>query len=115
MDYDVEVAQDSKIADPIIGQVFTGLAANLRPLLSLDGSKVRLDLSVLLSRQKAVTEEKTDPEAQFLGALEQVEEDRRVFATNLELPIGSLHVFDGGPDPKAPGRRLAIGVRVSAK
>ena len=115
VDYDVEVAQDSKIADPIIGQVFTGLAANLRPLLSLDGSKVRLDLSVLLSRQKAVTEEKTDPEAQFLGALEQVEEDRRVFATNLELPIGSLHVFDGGPDPKAPGRRLAIGVRVSAK
>ena len=114
-DYGVEVAQSSKIADPIIGQSFTGLAANFLPRLSRDGGTVRLDLAVLLAYLPKTPKPATDPEADYLGSLEQLPENRRVFNTTLEFPRGSLYVFDGGPDPVNADRRLAIAVRVTGE
>jgi hypothetical protein len=111
-DYDVEVAQWSKIADPVIGQSFAGLAANLLPRLSVDGSKVRLDLGVLFATRKEEEVSSLDPGAEKLGYLEQVPENRRVFNTTIEMPRGALYVLDAGPDPKDPKRRLMIEVKV---
>jgi len=115
VDYDVEVAQSSKIADPIVGQSFTGLAANFLPRLSRDGGTVQLNLAVLLAVLPKTPKAATDPEADYIGSLEQVPENRRVFNTTLEFPRGSLYIFDGGPDPVNTDRRLAIAVRVSGE
>ena len=52
-DYDVEVAQESRISDPIIGQSFEGFVANLTPLLSADRTRVRLTMEALLAGRPA--------------------------------------------------------------
>ncbi|MFB3065300.1 MAG: hypothetical protein ACE10D_02200, partial [Planctomycetota bacterium] len=47
-DYDVEVAQEARIADPVIGQVFSGMLVNVRPLPSRDGRVIELNMSLHL-------------------------------------------------------------------
>ncbi|MCU0725669.1 MAG: hypothetical protein MUE73_07760, partial [Planctomycetes bacterium] len=105
-DYDVEVAQEARIADPIVGQSFSGVVANLRPVLTPDGSRVRIGLRLLLARRGKVDEFPTG--AQFLGTVETFEEYRTALDTMAETALGTPYTIDAGPDPRNPSRRLAV-------
>jgi hypothetical protein len=113
-DYDVEVAQSARIADPIIGQSFEGLAANLCPRLSPDGMRIRLDLNVLYSRRRA-DDRPVAPGAKGLGLVEKLTEDRTVFDMTAEFPATGAYVIDAGPDPRGGGRRLALVIRATPR
>jgi hypothetical protein len=105
--YEAQVAQSSKISDPIVGQTFDGVVVNLGPRLSMDRTTVRLEVGLLVAHRAPKADEPTDPEAQFVGKLNLVSEKRSVFQTTLTFPKDHLYVLDVGPDPKTPKRRLA--------
>jgi hypothetical protein len=113
VDYDVEVAQESRIADPIIGQVFGGLVANLTPHVTLDGSGVAVDLQMLWARRQAP--EAFDPAARYLGPVDRVRVARAVVQATLQVPAGGTHVVDLGRDPDDASRRLALEVAAILK
>jgi hypothetical protein len=110
-DYDVEVAQEARIADPIIGQSFGGLVANVRPNRSADGRSVSLDLELLLSRRLGL-EPAFDTGAQTLGPVERYTELRALVSTTLEIPAGGTSVLDLGVDPRAGDRRVVAEIRL---
>jgi hypothetical protein len=105
-DYDVEVAQEARIADPIVGQSFSGVVANVRPVLTPDGSRARIALRLLLARRGPVDEFQTG--AQFLGTVETFEEYWTSLDTMAETELGKTYTIDAGPDPRTPSRRLAL-------
>jgi hypothetical protein len=105
-DYDVEVAQEARIADPIVGQSFSGVVANVRPVMTPDGSRVRIGLRLLLARRGTVAEFPTG--AQFLGTVETFDEYRTALDTMAETALGVPYTIDAGPDPRDPARRLAV-------
>jgi len=109
-DYDVEVAQEARIADPDIGQAFDGLVVNLRPLLSLDGRTIDLDFQMLFARRTIA--QPFNAGATFLGPIDHVRKDRRIVDTNLQIPVGSTHLIDLGVDPESKERRLVAAIHV---
>lgn len=105
-DYDVDVAQDSRIADPIVGLAFDGLVANLRPTLSLDRSRVRAEVEMLIANRAPL--EAFDPGAQYLGPIERFDVDRILVRQTVDMAANGSYVIDAGPDPEDPSRRLAV-------
>jgi hypothetical protein len=114
-DYDVEVAQESRIADPIIGQSFDGVVANLTPNPSHDRSHVDLSVELLISHR--TRDEPVDTGAQYLGPVDRITEKRTVINTDLAIPVGSEYRLDAGPDPRDPSgnRRLVVTIRPRLK
>ncbi len=112
-DYDVEVAQEARIADPIVGQSFEGLAANLRPRFPRESRFVTVEAEMLLSF-RTLDPEPIDLNAQYLGPLDRVTTRRSVVNQTLQIPRGGTYVIDLGPDPKDPTRKLVaeLGVTV---
>jgi hypothetical protein len=110
-DYDVEVAQEARIADPIVGQGFDGLVVNLRPTLSSDKRTVNVALQMLLAR-RTFPNRAFESGAQFLGPIDHMRQDRSVIDANLQIPAGGTHVVDLGVDPEHKERRLAAEIRV---
>ena len=109
--YDTEVAQEARIADPIIGQEFDGLVLNLRPSASSSPRTVNLDLQMLLAR-RTFADRPFDTGTKFLGPIDHVRQDRSLVETNLEIPAGGTHVVDMGIDPEHPKRRLVAEISV---
>lgn len=108
-DYDVEVAQEARIPDPIVGQTFGGLAGNLRPHLPLGGRTVRVDLDLLHSLDELVPEA-FDTGAQYLAPIEQVRARRTRIDASIGVPLGGRTLVDAGPDPRNPGARLVVSI-----
>ena len=113
-DYDVEVAQEARIADPIIGQAFDGLVANVRPTLSADKQTVGLSIQMLMSR-RTIAERAFDTGTRYLGPIDHVQEDRRVVQENIRFPTSGVYLLDLGVDPTDETRRLVGEVRVAGK
>ncbi len=112
-DYDVEVAQEARIADPIVGQSFAGVLANVRPVLTTDGTRVRIGLNLLLARRGEIEAFPTG--AQYLGTVEIFDEKRTVLNTLAETALGVPYTIDAGPDPRDPARRIAVVLRAVAQ
>jgi hypothetical protein len=110
-DYDVEVAQEARISDPIIAQSFDGFVANFTPRLSFDRARLSLGVEVLVARSGPVRSFETG--AQFLGPVEEVDEKRTIVDTAVEMAAGDVYVLDAGPDTADAARRLAVVIRAS--
>ncbi|MHC4473691.1 MAG: hypothetical protein ACYS99_22360, partial [Planctomycetota bacterium] len=111
--YDVEVAEAARIADPIVGQSFEGLAANVVPRLSADRGHVEIELWLLLAQRSLDKPVATG--AAFIGVRDQLEERRTVLAESVRLPSNGVYTIDAGPDETAPGRRVAIEIKASVE
>jgi len=109
-DYTVEVAQSAQISDPIVGQSFEGFLMNVRPHLSMDRRRVRLDLNLVLARRSAVADP-IEHQALNVGKLDPISERRTVFNQSVELAAGGTYTIDAGPDLSDPKRRLIVVVR----
>ncbi len=104
-DYKVEVAEGSQLANPVIGQSFAGFAANLRPRLSIDRSRIRLDVGLLFAhRPPRISPRSTG--ARHLGVLSGIEEHRAAVHTSVVMPAAGTYVLDLGPSPVKAGERL---------
>ncbi|MFV1959503.1 MAG: hypothetical protein ACC662_08845, partial [Planctomycetota bacterium] len=112
-DYAVEVAQEARIADPIPGQSFGGLIANVRPHLPLEGRTVRVDLDLLLS-EDGLAEKPFDAKVQYMGPIEQVRARQTRLRTTVGVPRGGTTLLDAGPDPSTPDARLVVAISVTA-
>ena len=108
-DYDVEVAQEARIADPIIGQSFEGIVANLRPTLTPGKRRILLEYELLIARRTST--EVFDPRTQYLGPIDTLNEKRTVLNSTAEFAPDSVYVIDAGPDVKDPNRRLCVVIR----
>ncbi len=113
-DYDVEVAQESRIADPIIGQAFDGLVLNLVPHVGLGARTITIELQLLRARRR-IGEEPYRSGTRYLGPVDHVRTDRALVHTTLEVPAGGTYVLDLGPDPDAPGRHVSLEVSAAVR
>lgn len=111
-DYDVEVAQEARMSDPIIGQSFDGLALNVLPRLAPGGETVAVDVQMFLA-DRTLEPEPFITGAQFLGPIDRVSVKRVVVDTTIRVPVGGTYVLDAGPDPADESRRLAVEIRVT--
>ncbi len=112
-DYDVEVAQEARISDPIIGQSFEGLVANLQPTLTTDGEQVVTKLKLLLSSRELG--KVFDSGARFLGPIDRLSENRREFDTTVTIPAGSVYILDAGMNPVRKGEHLVVAIKASTR
>lgn len=112
-EYDVEVAQEARISDPIIGQSFEGLIADLQPQLSFSGDQIITRMKLLLSHRRQG--EVFESGARFLGPIDQISERRHQVDTTVTIPTGSVFVLDAGVNPQRPGERLLVAVKASVR
>jgi len=112
-DYDVEVAQEARIADPHVGQSFDGLVVNVRPTPAVDKRTVSLGVQMLLAR-RTFANRTFETGAKFLGPIDHVRQDRTVVDTRVQIPAGGTYIIDMGGDPEQSDRRLfaEIGVKL---
>jgi len=109
-DYDVEVAQESRIADPIHRIANEGVLANVSVWRSGDGYRMRLDLEV----SALGPEERIEPDAGGVGPLQRYPRAVRESTYHLELDPGVPATIDLGPAPGGePGERLEARVKVA--
>lgn len=110
-DYDVEVAQEARIADPLVRTAFGGMVVNLA-LAQAEGGGLRVDLELTASSVGAV--ETSSAGATEVGLLERVTTRRSRVAQTFVLATGSSREVELGPSPwSSPtrGERLVAIVR----
>ncbi len=112
-DYDVEVAQEARISDPIIGQSFEGLLADLKPRFTPDGESVVTKLHLLLSHRQHGNP--YDSGTRFLGPVDRIEENRSVIDLTVTIPVGKVFLLDAGVNPRKKGERLLVAVKASRR
>ena len=110
-EYDVEVAQEARIGDPIVGRSFEGIMLNATPRRSLDGKTVAIELDLMLA-DRTLAEEPFDTGAQFHSPIDKVQEHRAMVNTTVHVPVGGTTVLDAGMDPNAPERRWAVQIGI---
>jgi phage baseplate assembly protein W len=108
-DWDVEVAQESRIGDPNIGHAFGGMVLNLELRPTGSGSAVAMSFDLIYS--------KLDPKFQTrrtgnqVTGIIEIPKTRKVrLERELVLVPGETRVVDGGTG--ADGRRLRIEITV---
>jgi len=109
--YGAEVAKGSRIADPVVGQSFAGLALDVLPRLSSDGARLSLELWLHLA-----THEIGDPVttgAAAIGRSNALVQWRTCLSETVEIPLGETFTIDAGPHGE--GRRLAVEIRAIAR
>jgi hypothetical protein len=111
-DHDVEVAQESRIADPVIAQSFAGLVANVTPRLAAAGGAAQVAVELLVARRAPMGVFATG--SQCLGTVDVVEEKRTILVTTVGATLGEPCRLDAGPDPSDPARRLTLVITVTA-
>ena len=105
-DYDVEVAQEARIADPIIGLAFEGITGNLTAELSMDRKRMSVELSMLLSHLGPIRQFLSG--TQYLGPVDHFDTARTVLNQTIEMATGGSFWIDAGTDPVDPTRRIAV-------
>jgi hypothetical protein len=105
--------RDAKKSEPVIARTFQGMAAQVRPVFTVDGSSVDVELAVLLATRHRP--KPTDATMTRSGILELVEPREVRFETTVRAPLDGAYVLDAGPDPTDPKRRLALVIRPMAE
>lgn len=113
-DYDVEVAQDARIADPFIAVAFDGLVVNVTPYAAAGSRRVSVDLSMRLAAT-SIDETPFESKLQYLGPVDRARSERTAVDTSIEMGLGERYLIDGGADPRNEDRRLVIVVQVTAR
>jgi hypothetical protein len=98
MDYDVEIAEASSIADPIIRQLEQGLVVEVRPIVAGNGSQVVLECRMT----RAVLAPGPIPNVQTtVGAIDTPRVRYTRVGCTLSVATGSTVVVGGGLNPTA--------------
>jgi hypothetical protein len=105
-DWDVEVGCWNQIGDPIVGTVFTGDHARVRPRLSPDGKTVALDLRYEV--REPMIGEPPDSGMEVTGAIHPVLGFLRAFRGEVTLPVGEELTV-----PLGAGETLSIRCRTN--
>jgi hypothetical protein len=108
-EYDVEVAQEARISDPIVGQIFSGLTVNVLPTLSPSGKEVTLRLGLRISTVDPLSVKapvRTD--SAMNGILHQPEERTVRYNGSVTFPRSGCRVIDAGAGKDGEGRRLIV-------
>ena len=112
-DYDVEVAQESRIADPIVSHRFGGLACSVLPMVPADGTRATIAVNVAFDVPTgAPTNFSMGP--RYLGDLQQVRTHRIGVNTSASIELGKPHRVAAGTHPSFPKRTIVIDVTVEA-
>lgn len=118
-DFDVEVAQDSAIADPIMGTIREGFSFAVRPSLAPPGQIV-VDLKASMARLEGEVGEK-ETKAEMVGSLDVPRMRMLEIETTLFIPdggialVGSLCPAPAGGEGAAHEERTVLVVGVKAK
>ena len=116
-DYDVEVAEKSRIADPIVAVAYGGFFANLR-VSAAPGGGWTVDLGVrVASAPTPQVVREVNPSAAEIGVLQSVTVETRSTSMLLDLANGRAETLDLGSDPFTPGGRgrLVLSVQVDGE
>lgn len=109
MDYDVQIAQQSSIADPVIGHVLEGVVLNATPILAGDNRHIIVELAPTLAQLESPIP--TLPtNAEKIGSLQLPTVDLQRVRTTLLVPDGgtALMGFSTRPEGDASGRRHIV-------
>jgi hypothetical protein len=106
-DWDVEVAQESRVGDPIVGHAFGGLALTLRLEATPRPDRVAVHLDLALSVVAPI--EIRRPRNAVTGILEVARVDEHRLVRDLVLATGSPEVVDVSVDG---GPRRVVEIRV---
>ncbi len=92
-DYEIEIAEDSAIPNPIVQQFFEGLVAECRPVLSADGRGARISLRFSASRLDAMAQA-TTPHGPIDTPMLSILESR----SDVFVPLGRTALVYAGGD-----------------
>lgn len=109
MDYDVQIAQQSSVADPIIGHAMEGVVLNTRPVLAGDNKHIIVELAPTLAQlEHPIPSLQT--KADRIGALQLPTVDLQRVRTTLLVPDGgtALMGLSTRPVGEATGRRHVV-------
>ncbi|MDJ0975296.1 MAG: hypothetical protein QNJ98_12600 [Planctomycetota bacterium] len=90
-DYDVEVAEKAKIADPIVHVHNLGLAMDVRPILAPDASSCLLTLSAFLATRRELRPVTTGDEL----LIEAPDLEVARLLTKIDIPVNRWALIDG--------------------
>lgn len=94
-DYDVEIAQDAVISDPVSGDLRNGAVLDVRPILSNDGSTALMETRFVLARPRSMAA--FDTGVPTLGSIQLPSRDILRTKTTLALPMGRTALLCSGP------------------
>ncbi|MCE9584549.1 MAG: hypothetical protein K8T20_18830 [Planctomycetes bacterium] len=94
-DYDVEIAQDAAVADPILGDLVTGAVLDVRPILANDMATVFMDSRFKMARPRGIVS--FDPATSTGGTIQLPSNDVLRTKTTLSIPVGRSVLLCAGP------------------
>ena len=94
-DYDVEIAQDAVIADPIAGDLRHGAVLDVKPVLANDATTVLMETRFTLARPRGMAT--FDMGVPALGAIQLPSRDVLRTKTTLACPMGRTALLCSGP------------------
>ncbi|MBI2921905.1 MAG: hypothetical protein HYY18_12535 [Planctomycetes bacterium] len=111
-DYDIEIAQEAVIADPVTGTAKTGAVLDVRPVLAPDAASVLLETRFTLARPGPMRS--FDPGAAPLGTIQLPSREILRSRATVACPVGRTALLcsgNGGPSDK--GWVFAVLIRSS--
>lgn len=108
-DYDVEVAQEARIADPFVGHAFDGLVFRAVPRGDAGARTAVVELDLRFYR-RTIQSEPHQLDTQYLGPVDKLDLRQCALQTALSMPARGTYVADAG---LLGNRRVAIEVTLS--
>ncbi len=96
-DYDVEIAQDASISDPLIQRIDQGLVVDARPVVAGGGSHVVMEVRM---RRLILTGEKMAKLDTEVGTIETPLGEYTQMGCTLSCPVGATASVGGGLTPR---------------
>ncbi len=93
-DYDVEIAQDAVIADPVSGDLRHGTVLDVKPVLTHDAATVMMETRFSMARPRSMTTFDTGVPA--LGTIQMPSRDILRTKTTLSCPMGRTALLCSG-------------------
>lgn len=94
-DYDVNIAQDAVIADPVSGDLRHGAVLDVRPILANDAATVLMETRFVLARPRSMTT--FDTGVATLGTIQLPSRDIVRTKTTITCPMGRTVLLCTGP------------------
>lgn len=104
-DYDVEIAEDAVIADPIPGLAIEGVSLTVRPTILVEARQIRLDITPVLA-QRVGEIAKFDTHVEKACSLQLPTMDVFRTRTTLVVPDGGAVVVGSSSRPESEAGRL---------
>ncbi len=112
-DYEVEVAQDARIANPQVSHTFAGLACNVIPVIQPDSGSAMVSIGLVYDvPTRSPSNFKMGP--RYLGDLQQSHTRRMAVSTSTSVKLGEAHRVAVSTDPRDSSRRIVIDLTVTA-